>query len=253
MLDVECLGIRFQPLSIDDLHLTLRETINSEKQLVLANHNLHSVALFHQHADLREFYAQSELVHADGMALVLWAKLLGYAVSREQRVTYVDWIRPLMAECAAQGWRVFFVGSAPGVADQASGVLSAEFPALRLGVHDGFFDVNSPENDAVVAAVNAFSPQVLLVGMGMPRQERWILANRARLRVNAILPAGACMDYVAGVVPTPPRWMGRVGLEWLYRLVSEPKRLASRYLVEPWVLMPWVVRDLRRKWRGQVG
>jgi len=79
----------------------------------------------------------------------------------------------------------------------------------------------------------------------MPRQEKWVLRNRARLKVNAILTAGACFDYVAGAIPTPPRWMGQLGLEWLYRLVSEPRRLWRRYLVEPVYLLPYFWQDVK--------
>jgi N-acetylglucosaminyldiphosphoundecaprenol N-acetyl-beta-D-mannosaminyltransferase len=80
--------------------------------------------------------------------------------------------------------------------------------------------------------------------MGMPRQEIWVLNNLEKLHAKVILTCGACMDYIAGEIPTPPRWMGRVGLEWLYRLLSEPGRLWKRYLVEPWFLGGLLVRDL---------
>ena len=241
------MGTSFDALTMDDLSKYINDCINLNNNAVISNHNMHSVALYHKNPDLKEFYAYSSVVHADGMALILWAKLLGYSVERDHRVTYVDWIRPLIAECAEKSWKVFFLGSAPVVAERAASILCAEFPRLQLSFKDGFFDVDGPENDLVVEAVNNFNPHILIVGMGMPRQERWIMANRSRLRVNIILPAGACMDYVAGAVPTPPRWMGRVGLEWLYRLVSEPKRLAARYLLEPWILLPWVLKDLRQR------
>jgi N-acetylglucosaminyldiphosphoundecaprenol N-acetyl-beta-D-mannosaminyltransferase len=89
--------------------------------------------------------------------------------------------------------------------------------------------------------------------MGMPRQEWWILDNLDRISANIVLQAGACFDYVAGEVPLPPRWMGQLGLEWLYRLVSEPGRLWRRYLVEPWSLLIPAGSDLfhRRAHRAQ--
>ena len=83
-----------------------------------------------------------------------------------------------------------------------------------------------------------------MVGMSMPRQERWVLDNFERLNTNAILTAGATLDYAAGAVPTPPRWAGKLGLEWLFRLVAEPKRLWRRYLVEPWFLFFLLVADI---------
>jgi len=86
----------------------------------------------------------------------------------------------------------------------------------------------------VTRAIAAFRPDLLMVGMGMPRQEAWVAAHVDALEVPAVLTCGACMDYVAGVVATPPRWAGRVGLEWGFRLIAEPRRLGYRYLVEPW-------------------
>jgi N-acetylglucosaminyldiphosphoundecaprenol N-acetyl-beta-D-mannosaminyltransferase len=96
----------------------------------------------------------------------------------------------------------------------------------------------------VLAAIRSFRPHILMVGMGMPRQEHWILDNLDEIEVRVILTAGACMDYVAGAVPTPPRWMGRWGLEWLFRLGSDPTRLWRRYLIEPWFVFRLFIRDL---------
>jgi N-acetylglucosaminyldiphosphoundecaprenol N-acetyl-beta-D-mannosaminyltransferase len=93
-----------------------------------------------------------------------------------------------------------------------------------------------------MAQINAYAPHVLFVGMGMPRQEIWILDNQTSLNANAILPAGALMDYMAGEIPTPPRWLASLYLEWLYRLISEPARLWRRYLVEPWFVLGQVLR-----------
>jgi N-acetylglucosaminyldiphosphoundecaprenol N-acetyl-beta-D-mannosaminyltransferase len=101
-----------------------------------------------------------------------------------------------------------------------------------------------------MAQINAYAPHVLFVGMGMPRQEIWILDNQTSLNANAILPAGALMDYMAGEIPTPPRWLASLYLEWLYRLISEPARLWRRYLVEPWFVLGQVLRH-QIKFRGR--
>ena len=95
-----------------------------------------------------------------------------------------------------------------------------------------------------------FHTDILMVGMGMPRQEHWIVDHLDRIPAHAILTAGACMDYVAGVVATPPRWMGRAGLEWLYRLGSEPGRLWRRYLLEPWHVLGFALRRRAAHIRG---
>jgi N-acetylglucosaminyldiphosphoundecaprenol N-acetyl-beta-D-mannosaminyltransferase len=137
---------------------------------------------------------------------------------------------------------LFYLGVKPGVAERAAEILRNQYPGLQIRTRHGYF--SSEENEAVVKSINAFKPHILMVGMGMPRQEHWVVDNLNEIHANAILTSGACFDYIAGAIPTPPRWMGRVGLEWLYRLISEPRRLAKRYLIEPWALLPLAIKDL---------
>ncbi len=110
----------------------------------------------------------------------------------------------------------------------------------------GHFDSapEGPQNAAVLDSIRAFEPDVLFVGMGMPRQEAWILQNRAALGRCVIFPVGAAFDYEAGAIPTPPRWTGRLGIEWMFRLAAEPRRLCRRYLLEPWSLLGPALGDL---------
>jgi N-acetylglucosaminyldiphosphoundecaprenol N-acetyl-beta-D-mannosaminyltransferase len=246
MESVELLGIRITGATTAELNGLVRIAVETGEKWILANHNLHSLYLFHHDKKLRNFFSRAKLAHADGMSLILLARLFGFRLTKNQRVTYVDWVYPLMKEASMHGWRVFFLGGRPGVGSVAFQKLNKAYPGLNLKVHHGYFDSRSAaaENIEIIKNINDNRPHVLIVGMGMPRQEHWILDNLDLLQVNVILPAGACMDYVAGCVPTPPRWMGRVGLEWLYRLVCEPKRLARRYLVEPWFIVRLLAKDL---------
>lgn len=240
------LGVWVNPLAIPDLHAIIAETVNSCQRYIIASQNLHSIYLYHHNAKMRAFGAKVQYMRADGMSLVLLGKLLGYPLRREHRVTYVDWVRPLMAEAARQSWRVFYLGSKPGVAESGAEILRQEFPGLQIVTASGYFDTapGSTENQKLLASIEAYQPNVLMVGMGMPRQEHWILDNLESIHANTILTCGACIDYIAGAIPTPPRWMGRLGLEWFSRLLSEPRRLWKRYLLEPWFLANLFVRDV---------
>ncbi|MFE4114869.1 WecB/TagA/CpsF family glycosyltransferase [Priestia sp. YIM B13448] len=240
----EVLGASVSLLTIDKLHEMIRVIISNNSKRVIPNHNLHSLYIFNKEKRMKDFYRLADFVHIDGMSLVLLCKLLGKPVNREHRVTYVDWIKPLMNEAAKNEYRVFFIGSKKGVPDKAADILKREYPNLQIETHHGYFDINSQENTDVIQKINNFQPHILMVGMGMPRQEYWILDNFKYLSANVILTAGACMDYVAGEVPTPPRWMGKLGLEWLYRLLSEPNRMWKRYLVEPWYLLRLFLREI---------
>jgi len=242
------LGVELTPMTIDDLHEVIALTIMGGKLRILANHNLHSIYLYHHDPKMRSFYDKAYFAHLDGMSLVFLGKLMGYNIVRKQRVTYVDWIRPLLAKAVFNNWRIFYLGSKPGIAEKAVEVLHHDFPSLEIATMHGFFDTDpmKSENKEVIVKINNFRPHILMVGMGMPRQEHWILDNMKMINTNIILQTGACFDYVVGAVPTPPRWMGRLGLEWLFRLFCEPSRLCRRYLVEPWYILWLILKSLLR-------
>ena len=153
---------------------------------------------------------------------------------------------PIMLSIAAKNeWRLFYLGSTAEVAATGAQVLIAKFPGLQLKAHDGHFDVqrHGAYNNEVLAEISNYQPHILFVGMGAPRQERWIQENRSDIEANVILTSGATLDYIAGAKRMAPRWMGAVGLEWTFRLATEPRRLASRYLLEPWGLLRAVVTN----------
>ncbi len=232
------MGIKVDLFTINTLMSTLDGAIALQRRFVIANHNLHSLALIRKDPLMAEFYNIADTVHIDGMAIILIGRALGCALKRENRITYVDWMPHLMATAALKQWRICYLGSKPGVGEAAAKVLRKHFEGLHIVTHHGYFDVTSTdENGAVLDFVNTSVPDLLLVGMGMPRQECWILENLNDLPNTIILPCGAALDYAAGFVPTPPRWTGWFGVEWLYRLLSEPRRLWYRYLIEPWGLV----------------
>lgn len=244
----DVLGCKVHAVTAPDLTDLVESAVDSHESCIIANHNLHSVYLYQRDAKLRDFFSKAKWIHVDGMGIVLLARATGVELDRSSRVTYVDWIPLLMKRATARNWRVFYLGSRPGVADKGLAILRDRFPGLNMEVAHGYFDQADEENAAVLEKIRTFSPDVLMVGMGMPRQERWIVDNLDRLGPVVLLPCGASIDYVAGEIPTPPRWAGRCGLEWFYRLVAEPGRLWKRYLVEPWGLLLIIgTRWLRNK------
>ena len=247
------LGVTLQPRSMPEMNKLVERGIRERQRWIIANHNLHSVYLFHRYPRLHEFYSDVNWTYLDGMPLVALGRLYGYPLQRKQRVTHADWMGPLMELAAARGWRVFNLGSPPQVAERGAAQLRKLYPALQIEVSDGYFDArrDSDENEALVARINAYSPDLLMVGMGMPRQEFWTQENFARLKAHVILSSnGAAFEYVAGAVPTPPRWAGRMGLEWVFRLVNEPRRLFARYLIEPWYILLLLLLDYPRNRHG---
>jgi N-acetylglucosaminyldiphosphoundecaprenol N-acetyl-beta-D-mannosaminyltransferase len=241
---IRLLDVELDALTVSDLNQLVSEAVTSETCRVIANHNLHSIYLFHVDTQMQKFYHTAYKIHIDGMPLIYLARIFGYPVAREHRVTYLDWIWALMFESELQSWRVFYLGGKPGVAARAAELLRQRYPGLHLETHHGYFNRIGPENDQLLERIRCFKPNILLVGMGMPLQEHWILENLDAVECNVILTAGACFDYIAGAIPLPPRWMGRLGLEWLFRLASEPGRLWKRYLVEPWYIFGLVLKKV---------
>lgn len=232
-----------------DLQATVAEAIRSRQRCVLAGLNLHGVYISHRDARMWSFYQRASHVYLDGMSLVLLGYLLGIPLRPKHRNTPIDWFPEVLENAAANGWRVFFLGSAPGVAARAAEELCSRFPGLRVSTEHGYFDATpgGAEAESVLDRIREWSPHILCVGMGMPRQEHWIVDYAERVDANVILNAGALIELLAGELSVPPRWVGRVGLEWLFRLVTHPRRVWRRYLVEPWFILPLFLRDLRSR------
>jgi len=167
------LGLALHPMTSQKLTAVVEQGILESRKRIITNHNLHSVYLFHRHQKLREFYKNAHWTFIDGMPLIGLGRLYGYALEREQRVTLADWIHPLMETAAQKRWRVFNLGSPEGVAEKGAAALRRLYPGLKVEVSHGYFDSKpcSAENEAVLQRINAHQPDLLMVGMSMPRQE----------------------------------------------------------------------------------
>jgi len=131
----------------------------------------------------------------------------------------------------AKPYRIFMLGAAPGVAEKAMANAQAEFPGAQfVGAAPGFF-ADEAEERAVIRRINALDPDVLLVAMGVPRQEKWIDEHRSKLVCGVVMAVGGLLDFVSGRIPRAPLWMRKLGIEWCYRLYQEPVRLFRRYVI----------------------
>lgn len=169
---------------------------------------------------------------ADGMPIVWASRLLRRPL--RARVTGSDLFPALCGMAARDGYPVFFLGGAPGVAERAAIRLTARFPGLRVAgtyAPPDHFEPEGEAADAAVRAVNSVRPALLFVALGTPKQELWVHRHWSRLDATAVLCCGAAFDFIAGIQIRAPGWMQRVGLEWLWRLGHDPARLWRRYLV----------------------
>ena len=206
--------------------------------------NAQHVALLESSAELREAYEHAWLSVADGVPLIWASRLLG--VPLPGRVNGTDLFEVTCAAAAESGVSVFLFGGKPGSAEGAVRVLSERHPTLRVaGTYcpPMGFERNADERRKAVEAVRQAAAGVVFVGLGAPKQERWMLESQEEIGAPVSMGIGGSFELVSGMVPRAPVWMQRHGLEWFYRLAREPRRLWKRYAVTN----PHVVAIVRRQ------
>lgn len=177
--------------------------------------------------EYRRIIKNADLVYPDGIG-VIWASRYTNAPLSE-RVNLGDFLPQLCKLCAEGGYSIFILAGAEGVAEEAVKNLKKNFPKLHIaGTYHGYF--NDGEEENIIEKINRSDCDILLVGMGVPKQEKWINRNKDRLNVPVLWGVGALFDYYAFRIKRAPVWMRRLGLEWLFRLILEPKRLWRRYI-----------------------
>lgn len=204
-----------------------------------------------KYPEMKSYLRTANVVHIDGMSIVLLMRLAGIQARRVHRLSYVDLWPHLAAHIRTHGLRTMFIGGLPEHSDRFRAFLSQELPGCDVKVQHGFFSRGSTEEQAVAASVQAFAPDILLLGMGMPKQELFLFDHKQLPQRGAVFSVGAMLEYFIGVQPQPPRWIGQMGLEWLYRLARDPRRLAYRYLVEPILIFPAICQEILRQRLGK--
>ena len=191
--------------------------------------DVHGVMESRKDSRLRDIHNQAGLVTPDGMPLVWMSRWLG--AKRVERVYGPDLMRAISARSPGRGYRHFYFGGAPGVADRLAAALVAANPGLNVvGTLCPPFRPLTPEEDAeVVAQINAAAPDIVWVGLSTPKQEYWMASHIGRINAPVLIGVGAAFDFLAGTKKQAPAWMQRNGLEWLFRLGAEPRRLWRRY------------------------
>ncbi len=237
---VEILGVGVDNAGYTELLDHVDAYIASGQPHQIVTLNTEMLVATHSDPAFRQILNRADLVVADAVGLVLAARLLGHSLG--ERVTGSDGIHRLSAHCARWGYRPFFLGAAPGVAEVVAERLAAANPGLEVaGTFAG--TPRGEDEDEVIAQVRATAPDLLFVAYGVPAEEKWIARNQDRLGVPVMIGVGGSFDFVAGVTKRAPAWMRRLGMEWLYRLIREPWRW-RRQLALP----RFLTLVLRQRW-----
>jgi N-acetylglucosaminyldiphosphoundecaprenol N-acetyl-beta-D-mannosaminyltransferase len=228
---VDVLGVKVSAVSMDEALDVLDGWITEDARNYVCVTGVHGVMESRRDERLRDIHNHAGLVTPDGMPLVWWSRAAGC-----RNVTRVYGPDLLLAACQrslTNGYRHFFYGGNDGVADLLARRLTHRFPGLVVaGTYTPPFRPLTPEeDDDVVARINAAAPEIVWVGLSTPKQEYWMADHVGRINAPVMIGVGAAFDFHAGLKKQAPVWMQHSGLEWLFRLASEPRRLWKRYLV----------------------
>lgn len=226
---VNILGIDVDAVTMAEAVDVVRRAMDTRAGVMVATANAEMLMRATHDEELRRILNASALVVPDGAGTVWAARHLGHAMP--ERVAGYDLAQELLRCAPAEGRRVYFFGSAPGVAEKAKAKAEQLYPGIEIvGVRNGFF--SPADNAAIIAEIRAARPDLLLVALGVPKQEKWIAAHLAELDVPVAIGVGGTLDVMAGVMKRAPHWMQKAKLEWLFRGLMQPKR-AGRLLALP--------------------
>jgi N-acetylglucosaminyldiphosphoundecaprenol N-acetyl-beta-D-mannosaminyltransferase len=225
----DILGVKVSSVTLNGAADTIEGWIRARRHTYVCVSGVHGVMESRYDRTLRRVHNDAGLVTPDGMPLVWLSRL--YGRTAVQRVCGRELMRRVTALSARSGYRQFYYGGADGVADKLANTLQAQYPGLQVaGTFCPPFRALTREEDAsVIATINAARVDVLWVGLSTPKQELWMAAHLHKIDAPVMIGVGAAFDFLTGAVPEAPKWMQRSGLEWLFRLWSEPRRLWRRY------------------------
>lgn len=227
---INILGVGVSAINMGMALETIDRWIGNRERHYVCIRDVHGVILSQRDERLRQIHNAAGLVTPDGMPLVWVSRLRNYR--HVQRVYGPDLMLEVCRKSASMGYRHFLYGGASDVPDRLAGQLRCRFPGIRVvGTYSPpFRQLTLEEDEVIIRRINDSKADIIWVGLGTPKQEYWMAAHLGRLDAPVMIGVGAAFDFLAGVKKQAPRWMQRNGLEWFYRLITEPRRLWWRYL-----------------------
>jgi len=240
---VNVLGVGVTPVNLAQTIEILEKWRDEGRREYVCCTSVHGVVEAQRDPEMRSDLNRAGLTTEDGMPLVWWCQSSGY--SDAGRVSGPDLLLAMCERGPQRGHRHFFYGGSPRVVETLVSRLMQRFPGLVVAGYRSppFRPLTREEDAADVQAINETRPDFVWIGLGTPKQDKWMAQHVGKIHAAALLGVGAAFDFVSEVKPRAPLWMQRSGLEWLFRLITEPRRLAPRYLV---VISIFVVRALQQ-------
>src|SRR5208283_3381978 len=218
---VTILGVQIDRITIENAVDTIEEMIKYQNKHLIVPVNPEMIMTAQHNPEFLRAINNASLALPDGIG-VIWASRL-YGTPIETRITGVDTVQSVAQHAAKHGYRIFFLGAAEGIADQAAQKLQRQYPGLTIaGTYAG--SPRPEEEQDICQKINDARPHILFIAYGAPKQELWITRNFHKLHVPVAMCVGGTFDFIAGEVTRAPRWVQSIGCEWLYRLANEPRR-----------------------------
>lgn len=229
---VDILGTEVDRVTLDELLKEIEGNIVDKTPQYIITSNVDYLILKRKDRKFEKTFNNATYIVPDGAPLIWASKFLGTPL--EERITGTDILMGLSELSAKKGHSIFLLGGAEGVADKVAQVLQKKFPGLRVaGTYSPYFgfEEDTVENDRIVRIIKETQPDILFAALGAPKGEKWIYDFYRSLGVPLSMNIGAVFDFVSGRIKRAPKWMQRIGFEWLWRLLKEPRRLWRRYLL----------------------
>ncbi len=243
-------GIQFCNIDYAELCRRVDERIALREPGFIVTPNVDHVCRFHRNAEFRLAYQGASQVVADGVPLLWCSRILGRPL--REKLSGADLLPWLTAYAARRGYSVFYLGAAEGVAEEVARRMRESHPDLKVaGTYSPpmGFEHDAEAREEVLQRLREARPDICFVALGSPKQEVWIHDNYASAEVPVMIGVGAAFDFAAGRLRRAPRWMQKIGLEWFWRLLLEPRRLAPRYFLEDSYFLVLLWREMRKKAR----
>ena len=226
-------NIMIDNITMNECIEKIDKLINDGKYHYVVTPNVDHIVKLQNDSYFLNVYKEADMVLTDGMPLIWYSKLIGNPII--EKISGSDLFPKVCELSASKGYRIFLLGAAEGIAEIAKRNLQSKYNGLKIvGTYSPEYGFENDFNkiNEIINMINHYKPDILAVGLGAPKQEKFIYRYKDKLKVPISLAIGATIDFEAGNIKRAPKWMRNIGMEWFYRLIKEPKRMYKRYIVD---------------------
>lgn len=248
MNKIKMFNVSFDNITFNEFAFLIDEIISKKTPKYVVTCNVDHIMQLKNNKEFKQVYDEADVVTADGVPVIWASKLLKKPL--KEKISGSDIFSEIGGHLEKKQHRIFFLGAGPGIADSAAKKLKKEYPKMNIvGSYSPSygFEKNEEENYKIIQMIQESKADILFVGLGAPKQEIWIHNNYKKYNVPVSIGVGATFDFLSGNVKRAPKIFQKIGMEWLWRLCSEPKRLWKRYLMEDTKFLFLVFKELKKR------